>query len=133
MTLAITAVADEARWCRIACGVSDGAESDGISVAAIIAEAEQALQSTESVDVAGEAGMDFRYLNGGAWIGRTEFVRSFFADACAMPPLAEMPAAEQGILKQLFPRHYPRVQLDYRCTIIQNIGFVLAPILEIVP
>jgi hypothetical protein len=83
--------------------------------------------------VAGEAAMDFRYLNGGAWIGRTEFVREFFADACAMPPLAEMPVAEQGILKQLFRKHYPRVQLDYRCTIFQNIGFLFAPILEIVP
>ncbi|HEY6139357.1 MAG TPA: hypothetical protein VI670_16465 [Thermoanaerobaculia bacterium] len=83
--------------------------------------------------VAGEAAQDFRYLNGGVWIGRTEFCREFFADAAATPPLPEMEVAEQGILKQLFPKYYPKVQLDYGCTIFQNIGFLFGPVLEVVP
>ena len=84
--------------------------------------------------VAGEeAAQDFRYLNGGAWIGRTEFCRQFFADAVATPPAPEIEAAEQGILKQLFQKYHPRVQLDYGCSMFQNIGFLFAPVLEIVP
>jgi hypothetical protein len=74
---------------------------------------------------------DFRYLNGGAWIGRREMVRQFFAAAVETAPLPQAPESEQGILKQLLPRFHPRVQLDYQCRIFQNIGFVAGPILAI--
>jgi hypothetical protein len=83
-------------------------------------------------EVAPKGAGDFRYLNGGVWIGRTEFCREVFAEAATMPPLPEMPESEQGILKQLFQKHHPRVQLDYRCSMFQNIGFVFGPVLEIV-
>jgi hypothetical protein len=74
---------------------------------------------------------DFRYLNGGVWIGRTEFCRTFFAEACRTPPLAQAPESEQGILRELLQRHHPRVVLDHRCRLFQNIGFVVAPILDL--
>ncbi len=74
---------------------------------------------------------EFRYLNGGAWIGRTRFCREFFADAARTAPVADAPDSEQGILKQLFRKHYPRVQLDYRSTMFQNIGFVFSSIFQI--
>jgi hypothetical protein len=80
--------------------------------------------------VAGGAG-DFWYLNGGAWLGRTPFCREFYAAAVETPPVPEAPDSEQGVLRQLFPRFHPRVQLDYRCGMFQNLGFVLTPILEI--
>lgn len=66
---------------------------------------------------------EFRYLNGGAWIGRLAFCRQFFAEACATEPSAVHPESEQGILKQLLPRH-PRVKLDYRCRMFQTLGYV---------
>ncbi len=74
---------------------------------------------------------DFRYLNGGTWIGETEFVGRFFEEAVQTEPVKEAPESEQGILKKLFPRHHPEVQLDYRCQIFQAIGFVSDPILKI--
>lgn len=73
----------------------------------------------------------FRFLNGGAWIGRTAFCREFFGAAIRTNPVPEVPDSEQGILKALFPDYYPRVQLDYRCDIFQNIGFVFADIFDI--
>lgn len=73
---------------------------------------------------------EFRYLNGGAWIGKASFCRTFFAHASRMDPLAEKPSSEQGILKQLFPEYFPRVCLDYRCEMFQTLQFVFKPILE---
>jgi hypothetical protein len=73
----------------------------------------------------------FRYLNGGAWVGRTAFCRKFFHDALSVPAVPEVPEAEQGILKTLFPAYYPQVQIDYRCEIFQNIGFIFDDIFEI--
>lgn len=74
---------------------------------------------------------EFRYLNSGAWIGRTEFCREFFADAVRTEPIEDAPEADQGILKQLFKTYYPRVQLDYRSSMFQNIGLVFNPIFQI--
>ncbi|HUA98234.1 MAG TPA: hypothetical protein VMA34_07905 [Terracidiphilus sp.] len=81
--------------------------------------------------LAGAQESDFRFLNSGVWIGRTEFCRRFFADAAATPPAEEAPAVDQGIFKTVFQSYYPRVQLDYRCTMFQNLGFVVKPIIEI--
>jgi hypothetical protein len=74
---------------------------------------------------------DFRYLNGGMWIGKTEFCREFFAQAMQTPVLPEAPDSEQGILRRLLPQFVPEVQVDYRCCLFQNIGFVVAPIFAI--
>ncbi len=75
-----------------------------------------------------EANSEFRYLNGGAWIGRVDFCRTFFNHACRTDPVPEMPGSEQGILKQLFPLYFPRVQLDYRCEMFQTLQYVFRPI-----
>jgi hypothetical protein len=79
----------------------------------------------------GAAASDFRYLNSGAWVGRTAFCREFFAAAVETPPAAEAPEADQGILKQLFQTFHPRVQLDYRSSMFLNIGFVFDQILRV--
>lgn len=79
----------------------------------------------------GARASDFRYLNSGAWIGRTEFCREFFAAAVETPPVPDAPRADQGILKQLFPTYYPRVQLDYRSSMFQNVGFVFDSVLSV--
>lgn len=76
-------------------------------------------------------GNDFCYFNGGTWMGRTDFCRLFFEDALNTKPAPEAPESEQGILKQLFPKYHPQVNLDYRCEIFQNIGFVLRDIFKI--
>lgn len=73
----------------------------------------------------------FRYLNGGAWIGRTQFCRGFFEAVIATPPLEGWPQSEQGLLKQIFPDWYPSVSLDYRCRIFQTLQYVFDPIFEV--
>jgi hypothetical protein len=73
----------------------------------------------------------FKYFNGGAWIGETEFSRDFFKEAINTPVVEKAPESEQGILKKLFQAFKGDVALDYQCRIIQNIGFVSEPIFEI--
>lgn len=74
---------------------------------------------------------EFRYLNGGVWMGRTAFCLEFFEQALRTEPAAEAPESEQGILKKLLQVHAPRVRLDYRCEMFQNIGFVATPIFSL--
>jgi hypothetical protein len=78
---------------------------------------------------------DFHYLNGGMWIGRTDFCHRLFQRAAGMRPVPEAPESEQGILRQLFLEHPEGIALDYRCQLFQNLGFVSSPIfsLEVVP
>ncbi|MBI4858870.1 MAG: hypothetical protein HY815_01145 [Candidatus Riflebacteria bacterium] len=87
-------------------------------------------QFEESLDGSDNAGK-FRYLNGGVWLGEREFSLRFFERALATTPVPEAADSEQGLLKKLFPSFYPDVQLDYRCRIIQNLGFVTSPIMEL--
>lgn len=68
-----------------------------------------------------------RYLNAGAWIGKTEFVREFFARAAAQPPTPSAPASEQGVLRQLLPQFPGRIAIDYGRHVFANIGFILSP------
>jgi len=79
----------------------------------------------------GAAESEFRYLNGGAWIGRTEFCRRFFAEACETPPHPLHEESEQGVLKQLLSRHVPSVQIDTRCRMFQTLGYVFERIFEL--
>jgi hypothetical protein len=83
----------------------------------------------ESIPGAQES--EFRFLNGGIWIGKTDFCREFFQEAVQTEAVPEAPDSEQGILKQLFMRHHPKVQLDYRCQMFQNIGLVFRPIFNL--
>lgn len=73
----------------------------------------------------------FPFLNGGAWMGETEFSRDLFKMAIDTPPEEKAPESEQGILKKIFPAFGGDVAIDYHCRIIQNIGFVTAPIFDI--
>jgi hypothetical protein len=74
---------------------------------------------------------EFRYLNAGVWMGRTSFLREFFAEALETPPPSEADFCDQGIMKDLLQRHYPRVQIDTRCEIFQNIGFIFTDIFDV--
>lgn len=71
---------------------------------------------------------DFNYLNGGLWIGETEYCKSFFEKSKHIKGVEKAEESEQGILKKLFMGCYPEVQLDYTCNMFQNIGFVSTPI-----
>lgn len=88
------------------------------------------FQKTED-DLVSGIDTEFRYFNGGAWIGETNFCRDFFKVAIDTPPIDQAPESEQGILKKIFPLFKGDVALDYNCRIIQNIGFVTAPIFNI--
>lgn len=74
----------------------------------------------------------FSYLNGGVWLAERAFAKAFFEEALRTEPVAAAAESEQGILKKLFPRYYPEMQLDYQSKIIVNLGFVLKPIMEFV-
>jgi hypothetical protein len=74
---------------------------------------------------------DFHYLNGGVWMGKTSFCREFFARALSTPAVPEAPDSEQGILRELLREFHPRIALDHRCRLFQNIGFLTAPVLRI--
>ncbi|MDP6530674.1 MAG: hypothetical protein QF375_02200 [Arenicellales bacterium] len=84
--------------------------------------------------LARQAHSEFRYLNGGLWIGRTAYCAEFFSRAATVAPVESAVESEQGILKKLFPECYPHVQLDYHCEIFLNTGFLLShDALEILP
>ena len=74
---------------------------------------------------------EFRYINGGAWIGETKFCREFFGKVRTTAPEAKAPESEQGIMKKLLPGYEGEIALDYHCRIIQNIGFVTAPVFKL--
>jgi hypothetical protein len=70
---------------------------------------------------------DYRHLNSGAWIGRTEACVRFFDD-CLHEDVGDILRAkrtftmlydDQGLTRKAFRRHHPRTQLDYRCRIFQ--------------
>lgn len=78
----------------------------------------------------------FRYLNAGAWIGRTAFLEEFFNEALKVnikqlvenKDLPERPSAEQLmveddqiILQILFKKYHPRIAIDYDNVIFLNI------------
>lgn len=76
-------------------------------------------------------GTEFRYLNAGVWMGRTAFLREFFEVALRTPPPPEADHCDQGTMRDLLQMYYPRVRLDTRCEIFQNIGFVFNDIFDI--
>jgi hypothetical protein len=67
----------------------------------------------------------YRYLNSGCWIGEHEFVIEFF-DRCLELAKGEYQAFEddQAIFHVAFAEMWPRVVLDYSCTIFQNLCLV---------
>jgi hypothetical protein len=73
----------------------------------------------------------YRYLNSGAFIGRTSYCCHFFGESVKLQPVKQAERSDQGIFKQLFQTEYPKVQLDYHCIMFQNIGFVRHKSLEI--
>jgi hypothetical protein len=82
----------------------------------------------------------WRYLNGGAWIGKTSFCRKFFADCLSRKteelvdarklPLKKgayhqrVADSEQAVLHWAFQDFFPQVQLDYNCEIFLNLSCV---------
>ncbi|MBI4485356.1 MAG: hypothetical protein HY655_05040 [Acidobacteria bacterium] len=74
----------------------------------------------------------YRYLNSGAWIGRTDACQRFFRD-CLQEDNGDIVAAhttqavfrdDQGVIRKTFRRHYPAARLDYHCRIFQSLNQV---------
>jgi len=75
----------------------------------------------------------YRYLNSGAWIGRTDACRRFYRD-CLNEDNGDIVAIhtaeavfrdDQGVIRKTFQRYYPSVRLDYHCRIFQSLTDVL--------
>lgn len=78
------------------------------------------------------SGNKYRYLNSGAWIGKSEFSRKFF-EYCSHIRLWEMFDCtghlkvfncDQSVVHGALKYFYPRVQLDYGCRIFNNIALI---------
>lgn len=71
----------------------------------------------------------YRYLNSGAWVGKTEVCRRFFRD-CLQEDDGDIVAAhliravfrdDQGRTRKTFRRYHPAAKLDYHCRIFQSL------------
>ena len=77
----------------------------------------------------------YRYLNSGAWIGRTAACRRFFEDCLATdtgdiiaghPGRAAVFRDDQGVTRKMFRKYYPAAKLDDRCLLFQSLRGVAA-------
>jgi hypothetical protein len=75
---------------------------------------------------------EYRHLNGGMWIGTLATARELFTAVRDTPPSPSAPESEQGKIRAIFPRYFPRVSLDYKCQLFNNVGFVFEDVFEIV-
>jgi len=67
----------------------------------------------------------WHYLNSGMWIGETDFCREFFRVAAETEPWPgdeRFRQSDQGVLKKVFRRFYPKALLDTQCRLFQNIN-----------
>jgi hypothetical protein len=68
----------------------------------------------------------FRHLNGGLWMGRSQFCLDFFRAArAARAAIREWPTSEQVALKAVYPVYHPRAKVDDGCDLFQvllNVG-----------
>jgi hypothetical protein len=73
-----------------------------------------------------------RYLNSGAWIGRTDACRRFYRDCLredngdivAVHTMEAVFRDDQGIIRKTFQRYHPAARLDYHCRMFQSLNQV---------
>lgn len=58
------------------------------------------------------------WLNAGAFVGRTDFCRRYFAEVAKYAELNNAPE-DQSAIKATWPQWYPQVQIDDQCLIFQ--------------
>ena len=81
-------------------------------------------------ELAGPNSGRYRFLNGGCWLGRTAFCRTFFDRVRMAEPAPEAPDSEQGLLKAVLPSYPQEVALDYGIHLFFNCGFVAGDLIE---
>jgi hypothetical protein len=63
------------------------------------------------------------FLNAGAWIGKRCFCLSFFQKALDISAsYLEFPHSEQVCIKKAYENMYPKVKIDDKCLIFQNLN-----------
>jgi hypothetical protein len=62
-------------------------------------------------------GPEHRYVNGGMWIGRTDFYRRISKEI--LNTSSPRPGDDQSIFYLMYQKYHPEIQLDYRCQIFQ--------------
>ena len=75
---------------------------------------------------------DYKHLNGGLWIGRTEQAKAFYTFVASLPPHPSAVESEQGKLRVAFQTWYPRLQLDVDLKLFHNVGFLFEDPYEVV-
>lgn len=71
----------------------------------------------------GAEASDYKHLNGGLWIARTDFARELFKAVLSTEAHPAAPDSEQGKLRKLFPEYHPRIVVDYGLRMFHNVGF----------
>ena len=67
---------------------------------------------------------EFRYLNAGAWIGKTAYACEFFQSLLALPLSTMAPDSEQAIIRRQIQSYPGSIEIDYFCRMFLNIGFL---------
>lgn len=68
----------------------------------------------------GAASAHRRYwLNSGLFVGKTEFCQKYFEFLAQQPPERGYEGSDQAVIKRTWPQWYPRVQIDYGCSMFQ--------------
>lgn len=76
------------------------------------------------------ANSKYCYLNSGSWIGKKEFCKEFFNEClkvkvweifdCSQWP--KLHNCDQSVVHSQFTKYYPKTQIDYNCSIFQNLA-----------
>lgn len=74
----------------------------------------------------------YRYLNSGAWIGKTDACRRFYGDCLredngdivAVHTMEAVFRDDQGVIRKTFQRYHPAARLDYHCRLFQSLNQV---------
>jgi hypothetical protein len=59
----------------------------------------------------------FCFLNSGAFLGETKFIKSVYSDLDLNDP--HWPISDQFLLRKSYLHLYPKIQIDWKCTIFQ--------------
>ncbi len=70
----------------------------------------------------------YKYLNAGAWIGKTDFCREFFAEAAKVKTAPPCSFSDQKLIRTVHKDFYPWSKVDYGCTIFQVLQYIPAKI-----
>jgi hypothetical protein len=71
----------------------------------------------------------FYHLNAGVWIGKREFALDFYKEL--LIAVNEETISDQGCIREIYLRYYPKILIDDKCSIFQTLNGVNEKILSV--